>query len=279
MQPPTPPDEINQVQLERLETQIRELQGAAKAARRQCGGILAARCSLAYLFAARLFREKVDSLFGWRWAVVLIGATLLWAVVFVSSLSTVSSLFGLVLGVLLFSALAYIPSDARLTDLVGRLQRRIAELTVLRDSGSTELARLAMELQVLTRRQRQWSSHLREAQARKLPPDRVDEEVEEEAEAGDELAQRLEEWEQSPRTYLTAKDLRGRKARVLFQAAAAGQDLFIRYYAGDNQGVRRRILPRQFFKVKGFRSIYFSAYDFLHSEERTFKVRNVELDE
>jgi predicted DNA-binding transcriptional regulator YafY len=93
----------------------------------------------------------------------------------------------------------------------------------------------------------------------------------------DDAMARLEEWKRARRTYLTGNELRGRKERALLHAAQAQQPVSIIYNAGETPGTQRRILPKQFFKVEGFRSVYVLAYDFLEQEDRTFKVRNIEI--
>jgi predicted membrane channel-forming protein YqfA (hemolysin III family) len=93
----------------------------------------------------------------------------------------------------------------------------------------------------------------------------------------DDLNQRLEEWKQARRKNLTRKELSNTKVIALFKAAKANRTISIRYNAGDNPGTKRKIIPKQLFKVEGFRSIYLQAYDLLNKEDRTFKIRHIEI--
>ena len=84
----------------------------AKRQRRQCGWQQRRlRCALLYLGAAPFLRRITTSVLGWRWAGILIGATVTGGIACVATLSWTGGLLGLVVGAGVFASLMYIPRD------------------------------------------------------------------------------------------------------------------------------------------------------------------------
>jgi hypothetical protein len=98
------------------------------------------------------------------------------------------------------------------------------------------------------------------------------------AKAADLRAQaRLEQWKTASRTHLTGKSLRGKKCKALLDAAREQRAVAITYNGGENPGTKREIIPKEFFKVKGFRTTYLLAYDFRRRTDRSFEVSLIEI--
>ena len=90
-------------------------------------------------------------------------------------------------------------------------------------------------------------------------------------------AAQLEKWKGARRTRVTEKRLRGKKCRLLLEAARNNSTITIRYNGGEHPGTKREIIPKEFFKVKGFRATYLLAYDFRRKSERSFDVSHIEI--
>jgi hypothetical protein len=62
--------------------------------------------------------------------------------------------------------------------------------------------------------------------------------------------EQLEDWRQARRKYLKRKELWDNKAIMLFDIAKGNQTIVIRYNAGNSPGIKRKIIPKQLFKVE-----------------------------
>jgi hypothetical protein len=152
--------------LEVIENRIRELQEAAITARARCTSILrqrrTIRCQLLYLSIARFFRETVVSFLGWRWAVVLIGATAVGALFFVLFLSWVAGLCGMAIGATLFASFVSLPSDSRLATAWDTLNGLLVELALRRNEQCNNLVGIEEEMSVVKDNQRQVANQIEE---------------------------------------------------------------------------------------------------------------------
>jgi hypothetical protein len=88
---------------------------------------------------------------------------------------------------------------------------------------------------------------------------------------------RLQAWKKAKRTNLQLVDVRGKKETLLLKAAKRSREIKIQYHGGRDVGTIRKVIPRQVFKVEGYRSTYLLAYDFTHDEDRTFNLNDFEI--
>jgi Sec-independent protein translocase protein TatA len=147
-----------------IENRIRELREAAKTAKQrsasiwtQCAKI---RCQLSYLSIAQFFRETIAPILGWRWAVVLIGATAVGGLFVVLFLSWVAGLSGMAVGVALLAPFVSVPSDARLTVAVPTLKGLLAELGLRGNEERSNLSQIEKDISVERDNQRQVAGQL-----------------------------------------------------------------------------------------------------------------------
>jgi hypothetical protein len=124
------------------------------------------RCLLSYFGAARFLRRVSISIFGWRFAGVLVGATVIGVIGFMPTLSWLGGLFGLVLGAGAFACLMYIPAHSTLVSKNRELQERMTELDSQGNESSTQLSRLTAELRASLGRQQYWSDYTKELEHR-----------------------------------------------------------------------------------------------------------------
>ncbi|MFZ1935482.1 MAG: restriction endonuclease [Thermoguttaceae bacterium] len=159
-------DEVAVRHLGVIENRIRELQESAITARARCTSILrqrrTIRCQLFYLSIARFFRETVASFLGWRWAVVLIGATAVGALFFVLFLSWVAGLCGIAIGAMLFASFVSLPSDSRLAAAWDTLNSLLVELALRRNEQCNNLQGIEEEMSVAKDNQRQVANQIEE---------------------------------------------------------------------------------------------------------------------
>ena len=159
-------DNITQGHLDGLKSQIQQVQAEANVARR---AYIACRCrivlnrlALIYLGSARIVRERAVPFVGFRWAVVALGTTFIWAAFSVVSLSVVIGFWAALFGAVFFSCLVFLPNNDNLFPGI-RAHGEIAdELTMQRSRLRESLAQARTNLIALQQRYNQWEVLLKE---------------------------------------------------------------------------------------------------------------------
>jgi hypothetical protein len=166
------PEEVAIRDYKVIENRIRDLQEAARAAKGRCSSLLRQRllvgCQLLYLSIAQFFRETIAPLLGWRWAVVLIGATIVGALFFALFLSVVAGMFGIVFGGILFASFVNLPSDSRLAVAVPTLKGLFADLALRQDEERNNLTGIEAEISVAKDKQCQLASRIEQYRQSRL---------------------------------------------------------------------------------------------------------------
>lgn len=163
---------IAESQLVDIDNLILELQEAAKSAKKRRNSILRQRLvvrgQLLYLSIAQFVRNTIAPIFGWRWAVVLIGATAVGALFIAIFLSWLACLGGVVIGAALFTALVSIPSNPRLASIVTSLNDSLAELTLRQNEERNILAEMEKERSAALENRRQVADQIEQYRQSRL---------------------------------------------------------------------------------------------------------------
>ena len=156
----TVPAETARARLHELGSNVNSLQASLLIVKRQCRQSAwqqrLLRCLLLYFGAAGFVRRATTSVFDWRSAGILIGATVIGGITCVATMSWLGSLFGLVLGAAALACLMYFPHDSVVAERTPRLRERIAELDSQRHHLGRQLAALTSELRIAAERERQY---------------------------------------------------------------------------------------------------------------------------
>ncbi len=152
--------ETARARLHELGSNVNSLQASLLIVKRQCRQSAwqqrLLRCLLLYFGAARFVRRATTSVFDWRSAGILIGATVIGGITCAATMSWLGSLFGLVLGAGALACLMYLPHDSVVAEKTPRLRERVSELDLQRNQYSRKLAGLTAELHAAAETERQY---------------------------------------------------------------------------------------------------------------------------
>ncbi len=162
--PPTARASVIENQIDGLERQIVELGRTANGLRTRRLSIVCeigiAHLQRCYLRVAEFLRDRATSVFGWRWAVALVGATASGGIFAITSASLGAGLIGLAIGALVFIPLLTLPKDSDVIRmclaLENRLKDRIDQRAAIRETRN----RLANELKSVKNRKQELAGEL-----------------------------------------------------------------------------------------------------------------------
>ena len=160
-----------QARLIDLAGRVQCLQGQARIARRQRARSFARQWwvyfGLLYLPVSRFFRGAPVAVFGWPWAVVLIGTTFVGAILILATSSWLATLAASCAAAIVLYCLLYLPPDSELAKITQGLRYEATELTSQRKSATEQWTHLLADLAESKQRYRALSAKLAEAERRR----------------------------------------------------------------------------------------------------------------